>query len=161
MSDIEISGQAYRCGRMSTRTQLHVVKRLIPVMQGLLPLFQSATQHRLISDENGVMVPDFSSVSIVEALAALSNTVSMLSDDDADYILDAALDCVHWRQGQRWVPLRGPGRILLNSDADDLATQLRLLWEVLTQSLGNFSVETLLPSIGQNGLDQMEMVASS
>jgi len=155
MSDIEISGQQYRCGRMPTRTQFHVVKRLIPVLQGLAPLFSEVAKHNLVTDETGNMVPDLSSISAIDAVGALSNTISMLTDADGDFILDSALSCVRWNQGDRWIPLLAPGGTLTNGNADDLAVQLRLLWEVLSQSLANFSFATLLPSRTEgNGLDQ-------
>lgn len=154
MSEIAIGGHDYRCGKLATRTQLHVVKRLIPVVQGLAPLF-AAGSTQLTPDENGALVPGFAGINLYEALAALANTVGLLSDADSDFILDAALDAVRWKQGERWVPLRAPGGALMLAAADDLAVQLRLLWEVLAESLANFSFATLLPSQATNGIDQM------
>jgi len=154
MSDVELAGYNYRCLRLPTRTQFHVVKRLIPVLQGLAPLFSQAANQRLTTDDEGNSVPDFSSVTAIEAVAALSNTIGMLTDADSDFILDSALSCVRWQQGDRWIPLLGAGGTLTNGGADDLAIQLRLLWEVLSQSLANFSFATLLPQQAQNGQDQ-------
>lgn len=158
MSDIEIDGQVYRCGSLPTRTQFHVVKRLIPVLQGLAPLFQQVARQRLVTDEDGQTRPDLSSINAIDAVAALSNTIGMMSDADSDYILDSALNCVRWEQNGRWIPLFGPGGTLTNIAADDLAVQLRLLWEVLSTSLASFSFATLLPSQPQpNGMDQMAL----
>ncbi|HEY0725849.1 MAG TPA: hypothetical protein VGD41_18015 [Pyrinomonadaceae bacterium] len=157
MSDVEIDGQLYRCGTLPTRTQFHVVKRLLPVIQGLAPLFQQA-QQRLVTDEDGITRPDLSRISAIDAVAALSNTIGMMSDADGDFILDSALSCVRWEQNGRWIPLYGPSGSLTNGSADNLATQLRLLWEVLSESLANFSFATLLPQQTQNGQDQMGMI---
>lgn len=158
MSDVEIGGQLYRCGVLPTRTQFHVVKRLIPVLQGLAPLFQQTVNQRLVTDEDGVTRADFSGISAIDAVAALSNTIGMMSDADSDFILDSALACVRWEQNGRWIPLFGAGGTLTNGAADDLAIQLRLLWEVLSTSLANFSFATLLPQQTQNGQDQMGMI---
>ena len=137
MSDVEINGQLYRCGRMPTRVQLYVVKRLAPVFQGLAPLFAA---------EGGV--------NIYEGIAALTNTVGLLSDADADYVMDAALACVGWRQGAGWQPLRAPGGAFMIGAADRLDVQIRLLWEVLYESLSDFSLGLLLQSLtGANGAD--------
>lgn len=168
MSEIEVNGQWYRCNRLPTRTQLHVAKRLIPVLQGLTPLFHAyapqLAQQQLQAQtdpETGetVMVPAAPQITIEAAIAALGNTIGLLSDADADFILDTALSCVQWRQQGRWIPLLGPGGVLMNNDADDLALQLRLLWEVLSQSLANFSLATLLPSqpMTGNGMDPTAM----
>lgn len=154
MSEIQIGPHWYRCMRMPTRIQFHVVKRLMPVLQGLAPVI-GLSQQRLMSDGEGNLVPG--DVNVFEALAALTNTIGMMSDADADYVLDAALSAVQWRQNDRWLPLRVQGGGFLNGDADRLDVQMRLLWEVLVESLGNFSLETLVPSIQTNGLDQMAM----
>lgn len=155
MSEIQIGNHWYRCLRMPTRIQFHVVKRLMPVLQGLAPIF-SLAQGRLVQDANGQIIPG--DINGFETIAALANTVGMMTDADADYVLDAALSAVQWRSADRWVPLRGQGGGFLNSDADNLDVQLRLLWEVLRESLANFSLETLLPQTQTNGMDQMEMV---
>jgi len=138
MSDIEIDGQHYRCNRMATRTCLYVVKRLVPVLQGLSPI---------LAEEGGI--------NLYEALAALSNTIGMLSDRDADFIIDNALDCVRWQQGNTWQPLRAPGGVFMVGAADRLDVQLRLVWEVLYASLSDFSFAMLQPSqTAPNGLEQ-------
>jgi hypothetical protein len=172
MSEIEIDGQLYRCDRLPTRVQLHVVKRLAPVLQGFIPLILYARDRAVAVGTNGAAAngataapngadgdgpngaagaaslefdrdawvavmrePDM----IVEAIASLTRTIGMLSDADADFILDAALAAVRWRQGERWVPLRAANGALMLQQADDLAIQLQLTWEVLVESVQNFS----------------------
>jgi hypothetical protein len=161
MSEIEIDGQLYRCDRLPTRVQLHVVKRLAPVLQGFIPLILFARDRAAAAPANGaanggaaangadgagaefdrdawvtvMREPDM----IIEAIAALTRTIGMLSDADADFILDAALAAVRWRQGERWVPLRAANGALMLQQADDLTIQLQLTWEVLVESVQNFS----------------------
>lgn len=151
MSEVQIGDHYYRCLKMPTRIQFHVVKRLVPVLQGLAPLFTQS----LTPTASGTYEPDVSGINIFEALSALTNTIGLMSDADADYVLDAALSAVQWRQGERWLPLKPPqGGALLLGAADNLDVQLRLLWEVLVESLGNFSLGTLLPQTQANGMDQ-------
>jgi len=148
MREVEIDNQLFRIAPLPTRTQLYVVKRLMPVLQGLTPLFALARQ---TADDNAATV----NINVYDALAALTNTIGMLSDGDADFILDNALHCVAWRQGSQWLPLRAPGGVFMLGAADRLDVQLRLLWEVLQESLSDFSVALLLPSqTAANGLDQ-------
>jgi hypothetical protein len=150
--EVQIGPHEYLCGRMPTRVQFHVARRLLPVMKGLQPLFARAGQ-TLISDGNGAMVPDVGNISIFEGLAALGDTLGMMPDSEADYVIDHALDAVRWKQAGRWMPLRVNGGLMVQ-EADDLATQLRLTWGVLVESLANFSIETLFGSQTTNGMDQ-------
>lgn len=139
MSEVEINGTLYRCGRLPTREQFRVVKRLAPSLHMLIPMFAGQ-------------------LSVVEAITMLGNTINQLSDADADYALDAALACVAWRQGTMWQPLRVQGGAIMVGSADRLDVQLRLFGEVLMESLGDFSIGLLLPFLpsGSNGVDKEE-----
>ena len=161
MSEIEIDGQYYRCGKMSTRVQWHVAKRLMPVVQGLSPLFAAAAMQTITNPETGEMVSGLDAINVFEAVVALTNTLGGLSDADEDYIIDSCLACVAWRQGERWQPLRAPGGVFLNGAADAFDIQLRLVWEVLRESLSSFSLGRLLPSqTAGNGMDPAQPMAA-
>jgi hypothetical protein len=77
-----------------------------------VPPFARAGQ-TLISDGNGAMVPDIGNISIFDGLAALSDTLGMMADNDADYVIDHALDAVRWKQAGRWMPLRVNGGLVV------------------------------------------------
>jgi hypothetical protein len=180
MAEVEIDGQVYLCNKLPTRTQLHVVKRLMPVLQGLAPILLyayratkgeapmfNAADNGADADNNeagngadplntmlngdGMLNPSGvidllrQPEMIVESMRALSQTINLMPDADADFVIDAALNSVRWKQGDRWVALRASGGGLSLGAADDLATQLRLTWEVLLESLGNFSPARVLP----------------
>ena len=141
-AEVEVNGQAYLITKLSARQQLQIVKRLAPVLQGLLPLWAMVQQQ-----ETGQMAP---SELAFHAAVALSNTISSLSDQDTDFVLDMCLGAVRYKgPGGTWAPLRagnnGSGQVMLDA-ADDLATQMRLLWEVLYDNMRNFSLDTLLPT---------------
>jgi hypothetical protein len=157
MSELQIGDTEYLCSRMPTRVQFHVARRILPVIKGLQPLFAAAGRN-LISDGSGDLVPDIGNISIFDGLAALSDTLGMMPDADADYVIDHALDAVRWKQAGRWMPLRINGALMLQA-ADDLATQLRLTWEVLSESLANFSIETVLGSQTTNGMDRSQSLS--
>lgn len=83
-----------------------------------------------------------------------------LSDADIDFVMDTCLDVVRYRSGERYERLRAPGGVLmLPAAADDLAVQLRLVWEVLVTSLQNFSLATLLPSTAETMLTGLPISA--
>lgn len=141
MSEVTIKGQVYLCGRLNARQQLHVVKRLAPVLQGLLPLWAMIQQ-----SEAGDVSPNELGM---HAAVVISQTIGQMSDDASDYVLDMCLSAVKFRSpAGTWAPLRvgnGSGQVMLDA-ADDLAVQMRLLWEVLYENLQNFSLEVLLPT---------------
>jgi hypothetical protein len=157
MSELQIGENEYLCSRMPTRVQLHVAISMAPVFDGFRSLFV-ASGRNLISDGAGMMVPDIGNISIFDALAALSNTLRMIPLSDRDYVVDSALDAVRWKQAGRWMPLRINGALMLQA-ADRLDVQLRLTWEVLRESLENFSLETLLGSPSSNGMDQTQSLS--
>jgi hypothetical protein len=164
MSDIEIDGQWFRCAKLPTRMQLYVGKRLIAGLGGLTPLFRTAFSENVMPD--GETATGVDAITVMQAVGAMAATINQLSDTDADFILDNALNCVAWRQGEpppsmngRWQALRAPGGAFLLGSADVLDTQLRLLWEVLKESFSSFSIAKLLSSqTTGNGLDAMEQV---
>jgi hypothetical protein len=156
--DVEIGGMNYRVEKMPTRIQWNVARRLMPVVQGILPILAMGAQQRMTEGDDGSLVPDMEQVPVFEALAALSNTIGLLSDADSDYIIDHALDAVRWQQGGRWMPLRAPGGAYLNGNADNFDIQLRLVLEVLRESVANFSLGNLLSSQMTNGADKTPTV---
>jgi hypothetical protein len=155
MSEVEIAGQKYLCEKMRARKQFHVARRLTPIIKHLTPLFANQTQ-MLVAGENGVLLPMISGISIFDGIAALSDTITEISDADADYVIDNCLDVVRFQSGSGWAALRAPGAApgtgFMLQAADRLDVQLRLVWEVLVENLSNFSFETLLPSQTGNGL---------
>ena len=147
MAEVTIKGQTYLCGKLNARQQLHIVKRLAPVLQGLLPIWAMIQQ----SEAGDISPNDLG----MHAAVAISNTIGQLSDEASDYVLDLCLSAVRFKSPQgTWAPLRvqnGSGQVMIDA-ADDLAVQMRLLWEVLYENLQNFSLEVLLPTSLQQTL---------
>ena len=141
-AEVEVAGQLYLITKLNARQQLQIVKRLAPVLQGLLPIWammQQANSGEINANELGF-----------HAAVAVSNTISSLSDADTDFVMDMCLGAVRFRGPTgAWAPLRagnnGSGQVMLQ-EADDLAVQMRLLWEVLHENLRNFSLDVLLPT---------------
>lgn len=130
-SEIDIDGTTYQCNRLRTRTQYHVVRRLTPALSYFVPLFAASQQ----GDE----------VPLGEWIRALMQAIPELSDQDSDYIIDNALAVVRFKSGDRWASLMAPnGGGLMYEAADQLDTQLRLVFEVLRVSLENFSFAKVL-----------------
>jgi len=124
--EIEIGGNLYRLGQLSAREQFHVVRRLAPVIGGLVP----AMQDKSVGAEN-----------LVEALGPIADAIAHMSDEDADRCIFGLLRAVIRKQpkGAGWSPITTPGggtQIMF----DDITMEhmLRLAWEVLKHNLSGF-----------------------
>ena len=156
MAEVEITGQQYLIGKLNARQQLQVVKRLAPILQGLLPIWAMIQQQ----DGTGSVNP---SELGMHAAVVISNTISALSDQDTNFILDMCLSTVKFRSpAGNWAPLlaaNGSGLVMLDA-AEDLATQMRLLWEVLHENLRNFSLDVLLPTSLQQSWTNQSLLSN-
>lgn len=126
--EIELDGQRYLCGRMPTRTQWHVALRLLPAAGAFVPLMNGG-----LEGEDPVQ---FGVMTLARAMPALNPA-------DVDFVIDAALDATKFYSHGGWAPLRANGGGLMCQAADMFDTQIRIVWEVLNESLRNFSFEKL------------------
>jgi len=103
MAEFTVKGVDYRSGKMPARTQVHVLRRMAPIMGPLQAL-------------SAGIAPQGAFVAMAEAIAALS-------DEAADYILDHCLAVVERKQGEAvWSKIKpnaGPG--LQFADIDMMA----------------------------------------
>lgn len=136
-SEVEILGNTYVISRLSARKQLHIARRLLPVAESLIPLLASAGD----------------SINVFDAMGAMADTVGKLPDDDVDYIIDHCLEAVRIKSGmglQNVIAMTPQGSRPMFEHVDDMAVQLRLVFEVIRENLQNFSFDLLLPSLAAN-----------
>jgi hypothetical protein len=127
MSEVEIAGNAYSVGKLDARRQLHVARRVMPIMGSLVGLLRG----------QGVGA----SLSIETALPAMAEQLAAMPDADVDYVIDACLS-VCQRQNQThaggvWSPVRAPNGRLMFEDVD-LGVMLQLVGAVIQENLGGF-----------------------
>jgi hypothetical protein len=137
-SEVEISGNVYVISRLPARKQLHIARRLLPVAESLIPLLANAE----------------GTVNIFDAMGAMADTVGKLPDDEVDYIIDHCLEAVKMKSGMGFhnvVAMTPQGSRPMFEHVDDMAIQLRLVFEVIKENLSNFSFDLLLPSPGAIG----------
>ena len=136
MSEIELDGQRYQCNKFPTRQAWHVAIKLLPGADGLWYLMSGQL--------NEVEDPDTRSRN---GFAAIATVMREINPADADFIIDACLDNCRFLSGGQWAPLRAPGSLngtgIMLQAADSFDVQLRLVWEVLNESMRNFSLEKL------------------
>lgn len=133
-SEVEIAGNVYVITRLPARKQLHIARRLLPVAESLIPLLASSSD----------------TVNVFDAMGAMADTVGRLPDNDVDYVIDHCMEAVKIKSGmglQNVVAMTPQGARPMFEHLDDMAIQLRLVFEVIKENLQNFSFDLLLPSL--------------
>lgn len=133
MSQIEVAGQLYRCGKIPALQQFHVVRRLGPalVVAGI-SVEMLRTGMKMDVDELASMV------------GPVMEVVSKMRDDDVEYIIFTCLRAVQRKQGDAWAEVVAPGTTagLMFQDIE-LPQMIRLVMEVLKENLAGFSTGLL------------------
>jgi hypothetical protein len=132
--EFDIGGVAYRADQLDAFKQLHVSRKIAPVVPKLIPVFVLLQKVRTPTTwpRWGTAAGPFA-----EALAALPEA-------DVDYVVKTCLASVKREQGGAWAPLMAGGALMF---ADlDLGQMLPIVVRVLRENLGNF-IQGLLANV--------------
>jgi hypothetical protein len=145
LTDITIGKAAYKIGRLSTFTQLHVLRRLGPSLLSLLPLFTGGKEPEPDAPAEEIATAEQETAKkLIRSLPQLAEALYEMKDEDAEYVINRCLE-VAWV-----VQPTGPARIRTNGVTMiqdlDLPTTLQLTFNVLTENLGGF-FPTELPKV--------------
>ncbi len=127
---MEIDGKEYKAGRLTSRQQLHVVRRIAPIVGKLVKVSVGMTEEKLkaLPDE---VVLDTVFRPIVEAL-------SEMTEKDVDYVVDLCLGACSRREGDQWAPVLHPENKRMMYDDIELPQMLQLCAMVIQGNLGRF-----------------------
>lgn len=121
MSDFEYGGHQYYIGKLSAFKQLHVARRVAPILTGLADM---------------AMASDGKPLDFKQAVEPMVVAVSKLSDEDTEMIIGTCLEVVSRKTGNKTAaPVFSSGNLMF----DDLKMidMLRLTAEVIKVNLGN------------------------
>lgn len=134
MSTVELDGIAYRTvAKMPAFEQFHVMRRLAPVLAvlGVNAALLLPTQRREEAKKEDVL-------SFLQLLGPLAEVIAKLSNEDADYVLNACMSKFERRvsenQWQKIMP--SPGQFMF--DDIDMRVMLRLMSAAIEENLGDF-----------------------
>lgn len=130
MSDFVVNGQNYRAGKLPAMTQLHIARRLAPVMAALAPSLADMKS-----------AGDFSLSNMGAVLEPVAMAVGRLSDEDCEYVLGACLSVVsRKRDGDTgWAPIWNQDAKMLQFQELQLMDMLTIAGHVIVQNLGSFT----------------------
>jgi len=137
---IKIDNHNYTIGRLNALDQLHVSRKIAPIVPNLIPIISEVAKGGLAkaieaidaNSENldGVDISNLDGLST--ALAPLMNAIAAMSEDDTNYVIHKTLSVVH-REGA--ILCRGESIMF---DDLDMMQILPLVIAVIRHNLGNF-----------------------
>lgn len=133
----DVAGHTYRAGRLDAIKQLHVVRRLSPLIGALQGV-----------DIGGVVAPastpdEFArrTDALMELLVPITAAVAAMSDEDTEYVLGACLGIAQREQpgGLGWTPVWSAAAKRPMYDDINLPAMLQIAARVLMKNVGDFT----------------------
>lgn len=136
MTEFEVGGQTYRAAKLSAMAQFHVARRIAPIIPTLIPIFVKLSQ-------GGGSARDL--LGLADSLGPLTQALSDLSDDAAEYVIGNCLGvCQRRTPSGSWAPVWS-GKAGCMFDDITAVEMLQIASSVIQDSLGPF-IQGLLTS---------------
>jgi hypothetical protein len=145
---VEINGVTYSVGRLDVRKQLHVARRLAPMVGAMGGVLRHVYESGMFKIGEGKFDLDsltedsqksviIAGLETIETSAPLfANAIAKMSDADADFIIDSCLAVCKRQQGKLWSPVFTNGVIMF--DDMELDGIVQLTWYVCKQHVMSF-----------------------
>lgn len=133
MTEFEINGVEFRSGKLDTFKQLHVSRKIAPLVPKVLPAFAAITRRRKADGES----IDAENLGLIaEAMQPVADVLAEMSDADVEFILSNCLSVVQRKQGKDWQPIWRNGAIMF--DDIELPLMIQITLKVIWDNLGGF-----------------------
>ena len=131
--DFEVGGHQYRAERLSAIKQLHLSRRIGPLLPPLAPLFVQVAR----ASANGNVMGN------LDALAPLAqpfmDSLASMSDADVEYVIALSLSTVKRRTGDTWASVwNEKANLPMFTDLNDIGTLMPIVAQVIKENLGPF-----------------------
>ena len=141
MTELEIGGNTYRINSMPAMTQFHVMRKLGPVLPGIVPVLAQAAAALPQADgqeDGGAMTTVDGVAAIAMAARPLLDGLAAMADADAEYVISHCLSAVMRRDpgGKSWSAVSRDGVTMF--DDIDLMTSMQIVWAVLRENYTGF-----------------------
>lgn len=125
--EFDIKGNTYQIRKLSVFDQFKVSRKLLPVLSGMLSDFQGIKALVAKKDATSIME---------KVLPKIAQSLSDLSEDDANAVIFPCLAVTYRKHAKGWVPVFQDG--VLAFDDMDMLEMLQIVGRVVGDSLGNF-----------------------
>lgn len=127
MIEFTVSGQNYRAGKLDAFKQLHVSRRLAPIIPTLIPIFIKLSKDGM---------SDLSALG--ELLGPFATAMASMPDEAAEYVVSTCMSVVSRQQGSAWSPVWSARGNVVMFDDIDLGVMLPIIVRVVQDNLGPF-----------------------
>jgi len=132
--EFQSAGHNWQSKRLDPFQQMAVVKRILPLVSGLVPLMMSASQEGLS--------PDAALTALQEHFPALAEGVSSLKDDDLRWLMETCLATLKIQDESadgKYMPFWNKStKLPMYDDLADLAVYLPVTIQVIKENLTPF-----------------------
>lgn len=136
MTEFEIAGQKYRMGKMNAFMQMHVSRRIAPIIPTLIPIFVK------ISNDGGI-TKDLDGLAAV--MTPFADGIANMSDEASEYVISNCLSVVQREHANGWRPVWSNQNKVCMFEDMDLRVLIQICMRVIQDSLGPF-IQGLLMS---------------
>lgn len=152
MTEFEINGELYRSGKLDTFKQLHVSRKIAPLVPKVLPAFAAIAKAKraegavlgdALNDARNLVVQDIDL--IAKAIEPVTNVMAEMSDADVEYLFANCLAVVQRKQGKDWAPVWRNDSLMF--DDIELPQMTQIAMKVIWDNLGPF-IQGLLAKQG-------------
>ena len=149
MLEFTIENRAYRTLRMDAFQQLHVARRLLPILAKIPDMIGFGLEN-IIQEPEAAIAGVAANIGRIN-LDAIAGTFARLDQADVDYILNACLDSVQIKDsgGPGWAQVRRNG--VLMYDHIGMLEMLKIAAYVIKDNLGGFFIENAPTSPAEAG----------
>lgn len=141
MSEVIIGENTYVIGKLNAMKQFHLSRRLLPILQKLIPAFVAF---------QGVDVAKQDFTKMASAMGPAVEALSEMSDADSEYVVSLCLSVVKKRNDKLMVPVWNDKLNAPMFEDMGLQEMLQLTWEVIGANLGSFIQGSGLTATPQN-----------
>jgi hypothetical protein len=160
MAKFTINGINYHSSKLPLFTQLHVARKLMPIMGSILEAFKPGMLDALVVKspvtEDGAeggndqlpvdaTADTLRNVTIAKLLTIVGDALSHLSVEDTEFIIGSCLSVVRREQKGAWAPIWNVAANSLQYDDLHLPQIVQIAVQVVQDSLGGFFPEGLIP----------------
>lgn len=127
MSEVEITSNTYRIGRLNAFAQFHIARRIAPLLQSLGTAVMDLPRGGAGDDDT------------MKSLGPIAEALAKMSDEDCNYVLHACLSvCQRKQQGGQWARVQAPNGAGLMFEDIGLAELMQIALATIQENLSNF-----------------------
>jgi hypothetical protein len=143
MIEFEINGKEYRAEKLDAFKQLHVSRKIAPLIPAMIPIFLTVAKMQGKLQDNLDALP--------KVLQPLADGLAGLSDDAAEYVIATCLSVVRRKaENGNWASVwNSSSRVLMFADID-VVTMTQLAVRIIEDNLGPFIGGLLTKAKGES-----------